>query len=380
MNGTICGFRSRTPRESELHDCPHIVLTSESPWDPSSLTLSLGMTGEEKLGIKGAKRIYQLNTRRRQHDKLANISPVYSQQELLPALISSVRVHDYRTVHAVAVQQRHSEVNPEALAAKWKIGLQAAKDTLKVTTQYGIRHAVHPLKRRYRTDHMSLSYRQLNTKFYSDTLFAKVTSLKGNTCAQVFTTNDLGFIRVHPMSSESQAGEALKTLAEDVGIPNQKTVDGAAVQVGSKSDFMKTVNYLRIKIKQTEPYSPWQNQAESAIRELKKRWKHRMSIKRIPRRLWDYGLVYESEIMSRTARGVDKRTGIQRVTGDTPDISEWIDFDFYDPVWYWDSPDNQDNPLIGRWLGIAHRIGSDMCYRILKERPCSDNCPTHTRS
>ena len=145
------------------------------------------------------------------------------------------------------------------------------------------------------------------------------------------------------------------------------TVDGAAEQVGPKSKFMKTVNYLRIKIKQTEPYSPWQNQAESAIRELKKHWKHRMLVKRIPRHLWDYGLVYESEIMSRTARGDDKRTGIERITSDTPDISEWIDFDFYDPVWFWDSPDNQDNPLLGCWLGVAHRIGSDICYWILKD-------------
>ena len=271
-----------------------------------------------------------------------------------------------KKISSVNTQTRHSEITPKELARKWRIGLQAAKDTLKVTTQHGIRHAIHPLKRRYRTDHMSLSYRRLNTRMYSDTLFAKVTSLKGNTCAQVFTTSDIGFIRVHPMNSKSHAGEALQSLAEDVGIPGEIVVDGAAEQVGPKSTFMKTVNYLRTKVKQTKPYSPWQNQAESAIRELKKRWKHRMATKNIPRRLWDYGLVYESEVMSRTARGEDKRTGIERITGDTPDISEWLDFDFYDPVWFWDHPDNPENPSLGRWLGVAHRIGSDMCYWVLK--------------
>ena len=153
---------------------------------------------------------------------------------------------------------------------------------------------------------MSLGYRRLSTRFYTDTLFAKVKSIKGNTCAQVFATNDIGFVRVHPMTSKAQAGEALRGLAEDVGVPNEIVCDGAAEQVGPKSDFYKTVNYLKTRIKRTEPYSPWQNNAESAIRELKKRWKHRMATKRIPRRLWDYGLVYESEIMSRTARGEDK--------------------------------------------------------------------------
>ena len=128
-------------------------------------------------------------------------------------------------INAINSKTRHSEITPEELAAKWRIGIQAARDTLKVTTQHGIRHAVHPLKRRYRTDHMSLSYRRLNVCFYSDTLFAKVTSLKGNTCAQVFATNDIGFVRVHPMSSKSQAGDALKAVAEDIGIPNEIVVD-----------------------------------------------------------------------------------------------------------------------------------------------------------
>ena len=368
MNGTICSFKSRTPRPNEIQDSPHIILTSEANWDPSSLDLSRHLPERENYRYGIASTMTLASVIHPPSDTfLDHISPIFSPTTLLPALISSIKVQDVPPKSAaVNSKQRHSEITPESLATKWKIGLQAAKDTLKATTQLGIRHAIHPLKRRYRTDHMSLSYRRLNERIYSDTLFAKVTSLKGNTCAQIFTTNDTGYVRVHPMHSKSQAGEALQSLAEDVGVPAEIVVDGAAEQVGPRSEFMKTVNYLRTKIKQTEPYSPWQNQAESAIRELKKRWKHRMSVKKIPRRLWDYGLVYESEIMSRIARGNEKRTGIERFTGDTPDISEWVDFDFYDPVWYWDNPDNPENPLIGRWLGVAHRVGSDMCFWVLK--------------
>ena len=47
----------------------------------------------------------------------------------------------------------------------------------------------------------------------TDTLFAKVKSIEGNTCAQVFATKDIGFVRVHPMTSKAQAGEALRGLA-----------------------------------------------------------------------------------------------------------------------------------------------------------------------
>ena len=382
MHGSTCLLTTRVPTEDELQQCPHVVLTSELPWDPSELQSPYLPTEEEHriFGVS-ASSVAQWRPNRvlRRHSNegllpesdcmLAQISVALTQQSLLPAIVACLRCtgnENEAAVSAVNTKSRHSSVTPEELARKWRIGLQTAKDTLKVTTQNGIRHALHPLKRRYRTDNMSLSLRRLNTRFYTDTLFAKVKSLKGNTCAQVFATDDIGFVRVHPMSSKSQAGEALRGLAEDIGVPNEIVCDGASEQVGPKSDFYKTVNYLRSRIKQTEPYSPWQNNAETAIRELKKRWKHRMATKRIPRRLWDFGLIYESEIMSRTARGEDKRTGIERITGDTPDISEWLDFDFYDPVWFWDHPDGQDNPCIGRWLGVAHRIGSDMCYWVLK--------------
>jgi hypothetical protein len=69
--------------------------------------------------------------------------------------------------------------------------------------------------------------------------------------------------------------------------------------------------------------------------------------------------------MSRIASGSDGRTGIERITGETPDISEWLDFDIYDLVWIWDNPNSEANPRLARWLGVAHRIGSDLCYWII---------------
>jgi hypothetical protein len=56
--------------------------------------------------------------------------------------------------------------------------------------------------------------------------------------------------------------------------------------------------------------------------------------------------------------------------GHTIDISEWLDFEFYDYVWYWDEVKvdmSEDQQLLGRWLGIAHRIGSDMTYWIMTQ-------------
>jgi hypothetical protein len=96
-----------------------------------------------------------------------------------------------------------------------------------------------------------------------------------------------------------------------------------------------------------------------------------MQKKKVPTRLWDYGLVYESELLSRMARGKDGRTGYEEVTGNTADISEWLDFEFYDLVWWWDRPKKPDvtdeTRRLGRWLGVSHRVRSDLCYWVVTE-------------
>jgi hypothetical protein len=47
----------------------------------------------------------------------------------------------------------------------------------------------------------------------------------------------------------------------------------------------------------------------------------------IPSRLWDYGLVYISEIQSLLVRGLHQCPSIKRLTGDTIDISEWLNLE-----------------------------------------------------
>ena len=105
--------------------------------------------------------------------------------------------------------------------------------------------------------------------------------------------------------------------------------------------------------------------AEREIGILQQRWQSRMTELNIPKRLWDYGIVYVSKVLSQIARGLSERPGLEEITGNTVDISEWLDFSFYDLVWYWDQakPTNdKDSRHLGRWLGVAHRVGSSMCY------------------
>jgi hypothetical protein len=135
---------------------------------------------------------------------------------------------------------------------------------------------------------------------------------------------------------------------------------------------MKLICCLNIKLHHAEKGQgiTQNSKAETEICEIKTKWKARIQEAQIPSRLWDYGLVYVAEVQSLLARGPLQHSGLELISGQTPDISEWLNFYFYDRVWYWDQKKtdmNDEQACIGCWLGIAHHIGSDMMYWILTE-------------
>ena len=63
------------------------------------------------------------------------------------------------------------------------------------------------------------------------------------------------------------------------------------------------------------------------------------------------------------------------ITCETPDISEYTDFGFYDWVIYRINVCLLDIQ-IGRWLGVSHKIGQLMSYWILTENGRVISCTT----
>ena len=163
------------------------------------------------------------------------------------------------------------------------------------------------------------------------------------------------------------AGQSLWQFIRDFGVPEQLTSDGASKQTGSKTEFMQNVRKYEIQHHVSEPHRPQQNRAESVIREVKRRWFRQMTKRRVPKQFWDYGIIWVCEVMSLTANlsfALEGRTPVEQLTGKTPDVSEYLDFGFYDWVWYKNNAGVGDN-MFGRWLGVSHRVGNLMLYWIL---------------
>jgi hypothetical protein len=96
------------------------------------------------------------------------------------------------------------------------------------------------------------------------------------------------------------------------------------------------------------------------------------SMYKVPASLWCVGLTHLSNLRMKrshmTERG-NSRTAWEVVTGDIPDILEFLYFHFYQPATFYDPvsfPDSKDK--IGRWIGLLEKVGQALCYSILTSK------------
>ena len=70
-----------------------------------------------------------------------------------------------------------------------------------------------------------------------------------------------------------------------------------------------------------DPHFPWENKAKSVIKIIEGGGNRRRVQRNIPKRVWDFGMVWESEIYYHTA-GKSGHPALEHLIGDTIDISE----------------------------------------------------------
>ena len=172
------------------------------------------------------------------------------------------------------------------------------------------------------------------------------------------------------MDSKRKAGDALRLFCQEFGVPKRLTFDGSKEQGQSGTEFMKQTRTHSIDYHISEANLINQNPVEGVITELRRKLYRVMVRRRVPRDLWGYGIRWVSETTSLTHSSSGKLEGaipITQVAGETADISEYIDFGFYEQVWFKDNAGASPFEP-GRWLGVSHRAGRLMCYQALTQR------------
>jgi len=150
LKGVTSCFETRTPTDLEMETCKWIVLSDENQWDPHSDS-------------------FQEN-----EDNFTALQTIAPNERNIFSIQSGVK-YDYTTsmtdisqafddkyiIAATNTSDRKSSVDEEKIASNWNIGLEAARKTIRCTTQKGIRNVSHPIERRFQTRQAQLRYKQL---------------------------------------------------------------------------------------------------------------------------------------------------------------------------------------------------------------------------
>jgi len=182
LNGIISCIETRLPTDKEIQDCRWLIVTNDLPWEPASDHFA------------EQESYCQEDTSQPSHNR-----DIYSLSSML-----------YHNICAVNSGSRKLSVSDAEIARIFNCGPTIAKKTRLVTTQKGLRSFTSHLTRRYKTKQAALRYDQLggrHGRFYSDTFFSSVKSLRGNTMGQLFV-NDVGYYHFTPMKHKSEAGDA----------------------------------------------------------------------------------------------------------------------------------------------------------------------------
>jgi hypothetical protein len=202
-------------------------------------------------------------------------------------------------------------------------------------------------------------------EMYTDTLFAKVKSIRSNTCEQDWTDGN-GYTLFYPLRSKQDAYSTVSMMVGDMrGIPEVIVSDNSGEQTGAK--WMAEIRHFRSRHHLTEPFSPWQNRAERDIQEVKRGIKRATRRGRSPKRLWDYcgQTAHDNPVL-------DGLAAEEFVHARTPDIFAYSMFDWYEPVWFIDPAKDaaQSWRVLGRWIGVAEGVGSSQPILSSLSRVC----------
>ena len=396
--GTDIFITTWAPSTADLDKYPHVLLSSSNPWNPRGVNLpGLSALEQEEIEVRNVCGVQTMEEtemdRKIGHEQKQDV--LFNLDDFQRSIVASARVtsedHEKRKINAIKYNDlpplpvkpgpleeteiqapytflssdRHSSVTPEDLSERWGLSLAQAALTLKATTRFLLRSALMPLARRYRADRMFQANRLQGT-WATDTVDMRCSSIHNEKYCQVFANTDF-FAAAYPITKKSDCHEALDDFVNDYGAMDLLISDGSAEQCGPHTEFQQKIRKHKVEHKRSEKERHNQNPAEGVIREVRKRWYQTIFKTNCPRRLWTYGVPYACAIMRMMASYAGRlqgRTPIEVVMGETPDISEYLDFGFYDWVWF-----KRDAGIgeieLGRFLGISRNTGSLMSYHVL---------------
>ena len=158
MAVTVVYAENFTPSEQELHQCPHIILSSSNTWNPQNMVFPRARrTLEEEMGtLRHVSAMNNTGGDIKNEDIIEDM--VFSIDKINRKLSSLKRLElgkpridpgnsDVPITHTFKISDIHSDVTTQDLSELREIGISTSVNTLKNTTQKFLRSAVLLLSR-----------------------------------------------------------------------------------------------------------------------------------------------------------------------------------------------------------------------------------------
>ena len=197
--GTKLYFETRVPTKHELETLEAIEITSDKDWNPTDVELQQIQvmqqtdTFVQQVQMMTTQKKYEYNDPGSNKALLHEIDPSLS--NIHARMIQNVKVKtkdmmiDRNTLEerrTFVSYERHTQFNARTISERFVIGPKKAEETLKVTTQKGVRSAILPISRRYRADRQ-YSVKRLNGRFATDTCYFKSKTFNQSIGSQIFS-------------------------------------------------------------------------------------------------------------------------------------------------------------------------------------------------
>ena len=149
--------------------------------------------------------------------------------------------------------------------------------------------------------------------------------------------------------------------------------DGGRYEISKKAaDLLRN---LFIKQHESEPYHQHQKKAEQRYGVVKRYINTLMNLTGAPAHCWLLCMLYVCHLLNATSSpALGGLTPLQALTGQVPDISQFLHFSFWEPIYYKvdeSEPDHrfpsQSNEKRGHWVGFAENKGDQLTWKILTD-------------
>ena len=150
--------------------------------------------------------------------------------------------------------------------------------------------------------------------------------------------NTSTFTAVYGMKREGEGLETLEQFITDWGAPDCIRRDNSKMQ--NSDGWKKMERKMKIKSETSEPHNQQQNPAERRIQTIKRGTQEIMDRTGSPKFMWFECLTYYTAIMNMISLDrLGGKNAYEVAFGHSVDISAYLEFEFWEPIYYLDSDD-----------------------------------------